>query len=306
MTLRSLRLKIYRQVRKEPQRKDMIQFEFYSPITIEEACELFAENNANAKILAGGTDLLIELRKPSAKTPTVVIDISRLQELKGIEESDNAICIKPLTTHTELLQSNIIRQFAPLLRQAVSTIGSPQIRNRGTIGGNIMNAAPCADTVPPLMALDAMVKLQSVKGERLVPFIDFFVKPYQTIAAKDEILTEIRFPKLNNSAKGVFIKLGRRNALAISRLSVAAILQKTDARLIREARIVPGAAFPTWQRMTDAENLLIGQQPSKELFAEAGKKVSEAMILLAGRRWSTEYKEPVIAVLVRRALEACQ
>jgi len=284
----------------------MKPFEFIVPKSIFETLEVLEVYSTDANILAGGTDLLIELRKSTAKAPTIVIDISRLQELKGIEEFDNDICIKSLTTHSEIMESKVIQQFAPLLRQAVSTIGSPQIRNRGTIGGNIMNAAACADTVPPLMALDAMVKLQSVKGERLVPFIDFFVKPYQTTAAKDEVLTEIRFPKLNNLAKGVFIKLGRRNALAISRLSVAAILQKTAGRLIQEARIVPGAAFPTWQRMTDAEKLLIGQQPSKELFAEAGKKVSEVMIFLAGKRWSTEYKEPVIAVLVRRALEACQ
>ena len=135
-----------------------------------------------------------------------------------------------------------------------------------------MNAAACADTVPPLMALDATVKLQSVEGERNVPMIDFFVKPYQTIAAKNEILTEIRFPKLQAPVKSAFIKLGRRNALAISRLSVAAILQKSDDGLIQEARIVPGAAFPKWQRMTEAEKILIGQKPSKELFAESRKE----------------------------------
>jgi carbon-monoxide dehydrogenase medium subunit/xanthine dehydrogenase FAD-binding subunit len=139
-----------------------------------------------------------------------------------------------------------------------------------------------------------------------VSVIDFFVKPYETIVAENEILTQIKFPKLLNSYKSAFIKLGRRNALAIARLSVAAILQKNDNGLIQEARIVPGAAFPKWQRITEAEKLLIGQKPSKELFTEAGEKVSEAMISFTGRRWSTEYKEPVIAVLVRRALEACQ
>ena len=169
-----------------------------------------------------------------------------------------------------------------------------------------MNAAACADTVPPLMALDATVKLQSLEGERIVPMVDFFVKPYQTVAAKNEILAEIRFPKLFSPVKSAFIKLGRRNALAISRLSVATILQKSDSGVIQEARIVPGAAFPKWQRMAEAEKILIGKKPSKELFTEAGYKVSEVMISFTGRRWSTEYKEPVIAVLVRRALEACQ
>jgi len=284
----------------------MKSFEYIAPQEIKDVIKLLADFNRDAQILAGGTDLLIELRKPSAKSQKVVVDISRLLELKGIEEFGNWVSIKPLATHTDILQSKVIQQFAPLLRQAVSTIGSPQIRNRGTIGGNIMNAAACADTVPPLMALDAVVKLQSVEGERTVPIIDFFVKPYQTVAAKNEILTEIRFLKLPNSATSVFIKLGRRNALAISRLSVSAILRKNDAGLIQEARIVPGAAFPKWQRMTEAEKILIGQKPSKDLFAAAGEKVSEVMISFTGRRWSTEYKEPVIAVLVRRALEACQ
>ena len=284
----------------------MKQFEFFSPKNVVETCTLLKEFGSDAQILAGGTDVLIELRKTSIKTPKAIIDISNLSELKGITGTESEIIIKPLTTHAELGSSPIIKKHARLLHMAVNVIGSPQIRNRGTIGGNIMNAAACADTVPPLMALGATVKLQSVEGERSIPIIDFFIKPYQTAAAKNEILTEIRFPKLLDPVKSAFMKLGRRNALAISRLSVAAILQKSDSGLIQEARIVPGAAFPKWQRMTEAEELLIGQKQSKELFTGAGKKVSEAMISFTGRRWSTEYKEPVIAVLVRRALEACQ
>jgi CO/xanthine dehydrogenase FAD-binding subunit len=284
----------------------MKQFEYYSPKNTAEACALLKEFGSDAQILAGGTDVLIELRKSSVKTPKAIIDISCLNELKGISETESEIVIKPLTTHTELGSSPIIKQYARLLHMAANVIGSPQIRNRGTIGGNIMNAATCADTVPPLMALNAAIKLQSTTGERTVSMADFFVKPYVTTAAREELLTEIRFPKLPSDTKSSFIKLGRRNALAISRLSVAAILQKNDSGRIQEARIVPGAAFPKWQRMTEAEQLLIGQKPSKELFAEAGKKVSEVMISFTGRRWSTEYKEPVIAVLVRRALEACQ
>jgi carbon-monoxide dehydrogenase medium subunit/xanthine dehydrogenase FAD-binding subunit len=284
----------------------MKPFEYYSPSSLSEACTLLAEFGADARILAGGTDVLVELRKQGAKSSEVIVDIARIQTLRGIEESGNSIVIKPLTTHSEILHSRIIENEAPLLRAAASGIGSPQIRNRGTIGGNIMNAAACADTVPPLIALDASVRLHSSKGEREIVLSEFFVKPYATVARPDEILVEIRFPKLAGNARSAFSKLGRRNALSIARLSVAAVLAKSEAGVITDARIVPGAAFPNWQRVTEAEKVLIGQKPSRELYSEAGKKVSEVMISFTGRRWSTEYKEPVIAVLVRRALEACE
>jgi len=237
----------------------MKQFEYFSPKNMTEACTLLNKFGDDAKILAGGTDVLIELRKTSVKAPKAIIDISGLSELNGITETESEIIIKPLTTHTELGSSAIIKKHARLLHMAANVIGSPQIRNRGTIGGNIMNAATCADTVPPLMALNATITLQSTTGERTVSLVDFFVKPYVTTATGQDLLTEIRFPKLSSDTKSSFIKLGRRNALAISRLSVAAILRKNDNGIIQEARIVPGAAFPKWQRIMEAETLLIGQ-----------------------------------------------
>lgn len=284
----------------------MRPFEYYSPQSMTEACSLLAEIGADSRILAGGTDVLVELHKSSEGSSKAIIDITRIPALRGIEESGDIIVIKPLTTHTDVLRSEIVRTHAALLQTAVLGIGSPQIRNRGTIGGNIMNAAACADTVPPLMALGASVRLRSSRGERALVLSEFFVKPYVTIAQHDEILVEIRLPKLPPHARSSFVKLGRRNALSISRLSVAAILVKDGSGVITDARIVPGAAFPKWQRVPEAERLLIGLQPSKDLFSEAGKKVSEVMISFTGRRWSTEYKEPVIAVLVRRALEGCR
>ena len=283
----------------------MRPFEYFTPESIDEACTLLEMLDTGTKILAGGTDVLIELRKSGTESPTDIIDISRISSLRGIEESGGNILIKPLTTHTEILRSKVLSSFAPLLQSAVSGIGSPQIRNRGTIGGNIMNAAACADTVPPLIALGATITLRSARGERVVALSDFFVKPYVTVAQRDEILVGIQFPKLPAGARTAFVKLGRRNALSISRLSVAAILVKDKIGAITDARIVPGAAFPKWQRVPEAEGLLLGKKPTKELFDEAGKKVSEVMISFTGRRWSTEYKEPVIAVLVRRALERC-
>jgi len=283
----------------------MKPFEYFSPQSVPEACNLLAQIGTGAKILAGGTDVLVELRKSADEVTGSIIDISRIVSLRGIEESGDAIVIKPLTTHTEILRSALVGAHAPLLKTAVAGIGSPQIRNRGTIGGNIMNAAACADTVPALIALGARIRLQSSTGDRTVALSDFFTKPYVTVAQRGELLVEIRFPKLRSDARSSFIKLGRRNALSISRLSVAAIVTRNQSGVITDARIVPGAALPTWHRVSEAENLLIGHKPTRALFVEAGKKVSEVMISFTGRRWSTEYKEPVIAVLVRRALEGC-
>ena len=283
----------------------MSPFEYIAVETLADACAVLATHGADARVLAGGTDLLVEWRRPAAKPPKVVLDISHVFDLGGITESDGAIILRPLATHADLLRSDLVRQFAPLLGAAAATIGSPQIRGRGTVGGNIMNAAACADTVPPLIALGATVTLQSQSGARELALADLFLNPYQTKARPDELLTGIRFPKLAPGARSAFIKLGRRNALSISRLSVAAILRVDDDGRIADARVVPGAAFPTWQRVTPAERMLVGEKPDTKLFAAAGQKVSEEMINITGRRWSTEYKEPVLAVLVRRALEEC-
>ena len=168
-----------------------------------------------------------------------------------------------------------------------------------------MNAAACADTIPPLVALGARVLIQSSSGRRECELGELFVGPYKTVARPNEILTRIQFPRLHSNARGAFVKLGRRNALSISRLSVAAVVERDARGNIFKARIVPGAAFPTWGRVREAERILLGQVPSRELFSAAGRKVAEMMVSVTGRRWSTEYKEPVIAVLVRRTLETC-
>ncbi|RCK75105.1 MAG: Xanthine dehydrogenase, FAD binding subunit [Ignavibacteriae bacterium] len=283
----------------------MKPFEYKFSEKLDEILDILSKFGPEAKILAGGTDLLIELRRKPAKFPKAIVDISYVKELDGIYENDNHIILKPLSTHTQIYKSNVLRRKAYLLSEAASQIGSLQIRNRGTVGGNIMNAAACADTVPPLIALNAEITLQSINDARILPLNDFFIKPYKTKANPDEVLTEIKFSALPENAKSVFIKLGRRNALSISRLSVAAVLQQDDSGKILDARLVPGAALPTWRRVTEAEEILIGEKPSMELFRAAGAKVSEVMISYTGRRWSTEYKEPVISALVRRALEKC-
>ncbi len=280
----------------------MKPFDYAAPKTIEEALALL---HNPVRILAGGTDLLIELRKPQSTLPQTVVDISHLSGLHGITDEGETIRIGPLTTHAEIERSAFIQRHAAMLSSSAANIGSPQIRNRGTVGGNIMNAATCADTVPPLVALDATVTLRSDAGARTLSLSELFIAPYKTVARSDELLTEIRFIKPSQGSRSAFIKLGRRNAVSISRLSVAAILRLSNEKIVQEARIVPGATFPTWQRIAEAERVLVGKRFSFELATQAGTVVAEQMIALTGRRWSTEYKEPVIAVLVRRALEEC-
>ena len=155
----------------------MIPFNYISVETIAEACGVLAAHAADARVLAGGTDLMVEWRRPSAELPKVVLDISRVRELAGITESDGAITIRPLATHADLLRSELVRKFASLLGAAAAAIGSPQIRDRGTVGGNLMNAATCADTVPPLIALGATVTLQSQGGLRELALADLFLQP---------------------------------------------------------------------------------------------------------------------------------
>ena len=283
----------------------MRQFSYIAAKSVEEAVAALHEHGGDARVLAGGTDLLVEWRHPGAGMPAVVIDISRIESLRGISLEGRDVLIGPLTTHAELARSGVVRSEAAFLAAAASMIGSPQIRNRGTLGGNIMNGAACADTVPPLLALGARVTLSSVDGRRECHLSGFFNKPYTTVAKPEELLTQISFPVLPPGTKCAFVKLGRRNALSISRLSVAAVVAVSETGVIADARIVPGAAQTVWKRAMEAEKILIGQHPSDSLFAEAGRVVSETLIRENGRRWSTEYKEPVIASLVRRTLEQC-
>ncbi|HVP40203.1 MAG TPA: xanthine dehydrogenase family protein subunit M [Candidatus Saccharimonadales bacterium] len=283
----------------------MRPFRYLACASVEEACAALRAHAGRARVLAGGTDLLLELRRGDGPAPEVMVDISRLEELRGIVAGNGTLRLGPLARHAELAASEPVRRRAGLLAAAAGAVGSPQVRNRGTVGGNVMNAATCADTVPPLVALGARLTLRSAGGSRELDIADFFERPYVTRARPDELLVAIEFPALPPCARSAFVKLGRRNALSIARLSVAAVVDRDASGRITDARIVPGAALPVWKRAREAEAMLVGQAPSEALFAAAGRRTAELMIGETGRRWSSEYKEPVLAVLVRRALEAC-
>ena len=214
------------------------------------------------------------------------------------------VYIGPLSTHTDLEQSEIIAKHIPFLGWASATVGSPQIRNRGTLGGSIGNAFPASDPLPALIAADALIKVYGQDGERVCLLKDFYEGKGSLKLEPGEFIREFVVKKLPEGARMGFSKLGRRKALAISRLNCAAALTMDSEGTITEARIAPGCIFILPDRVEKAEQVLIGQKPSEELFAKAGKAVSEVMIERTGVRWSTQYKEPAVQEIVLRAL--CQ
>jgi CO/xanthine dehydrogenase FAD-binding subunit len=275
-------------------------FDYRIPATLGEACDLLWDFREEGKIIAGGTDLVIELRKGDLR-PRCLIDITRIETLRKIEDRGSSISIGAGVTHSELASSPLIRQFGKVLSEAASWIGSPQVRNLGTLGGNIVNASPAADTLPPLMVLDAVGKIVSKEGERDIPFPQLFRRPYETILKPHEILARVHFPKLPLTIKNSFIRLARREAMAVARMSVAVIVRLERGRF-EDVRISIGSVTPTPRRMSEAEGVLKGRAPDEEGLKLAAHRVSETMIRQSGMRPSTSYKKPVIETLLLRAM----
>jgi CO/xanthine dehydrogenase FAD-binding subunit len=275
-------------------------FEYKAPNTIQEAIELLWKAEGKAKIIAGGTDLVIGLRNGDQRTQSI-IDITRIEELRKIEEINGSVSIGAAATHSEIASASLVKKYGKVLSDAASEIGSPQIRNLGTIGGNIINASPSADTLPPLMVLNAMGKVMSKEGERAVPLSQLFKGPYQTSLKPHELLVQIIFPKLPPDIRTSYVRLARRDAMAIARMSVAVILQ-IEKNWIEDIRISVGSVTPTPQRMLETEAFLKGKSPHGELLQKASFKISEAMIQQSGIRPSTSYKRPVVEALFVRAM----
>jgi CO/xanthine dehydrogenase FAD-binding subunit len=277
------------------------RFDYKIPNTIEEAVELLWQAKGKAKIIAGGTDLVIGLRNGDQSPPSI-IDITRIVELRKIEEKNGTVSIGAAVTHSEIASSSLVKKYGKVLSDAASEIGSPQIRNLGTIGGNIINASPSADTIPPLMVLNAMGRVVSKEGERQVLLDQLFKGPYKTNLKPHELLSQVTFPKLPLEVKSSFVRLARRNAMAIARISVAIILQ-IDKNRIEDIRISVGSVTPTSQRMSEAEAFLKGKSPDEESLQKASLKVSDTMIRQSGIRPSTSYKKPVVEALFMRAMK---
>ncbi len=276
-------------------------FDYKIPKTLQEACNLLWDYKGRAKVIAGGTDLVIALRNESLK-PEVLIDITRISELRAIEERDGMICIGGAVTHSEIASSPVIQKYGRILSDAVSEIGSPPIRNIGTIGGNIINASPAGDTIPPLLVLDAFATVVSVEGRKEVSLINLFESPYKTTLRPYEILVNIQFKKLPPSLRTGYVRLARREGMAIARMSVAVLLELEERGGVKEIRIAIGAVTPTPQRMSEAEEFLKGREPDEASLQKASYLISEAIIRRSGIRPSTSYKRPVIEALFKRAV----
>jgi CO/xanthine dehydrogenase FAD-binding subunit len=277
-------------------------FEYRSPETLTEACRVLEEWGPRGRIIAGGTDLVISLRKGEAQ-PQILIDVTRIPELRRIEEAEGKVCIGAAVTHGEIASSKLVRQYGKVLSDAASWVGSPQIRNLGTIGGNIANASPAADTLPPLMVLEANGTVFSPRGNKEVPLSDLFRGPYQSNLNPDELLVQVSFPKLSSGFRTGFVRLARRSAMAISRMSMAVVLRMTRGEnRIEEVRISAGAVTPTPHRMSEAESMLKGKKPDGETMKKAAQCISETMVQWSGVRPSTSYKAPVVEALFLRCM----
>ena len=280
----------------------MQKLSYLKPQTLKEALGYLKEYGEKVKPYAGGTDLMVQLREGSSRLKDVeyLMDVQALPELRGIKVREDSIRIGAMTSHTEVNESEVLRKHVPFLSIASSTVGSTQIRNKGTVGGNICNASPAADTLSPFVALNARLVVVSVDGEREVMVKDAMEKAGKLKLAPHEMVTSILIDRIDDYSTA-FIKLGRGKALAISRMN-AAVALKMENGVIAAARIAPGCVFSTPDRVEKAEALIVGKAPSAALFEEAGKAVSEEMIARTGIRWSTEYKKPVIEALIQRAL----
>jgi len=270
---------------------------YYRPRTLEEALEIMAQRAGEARPVAGGTDLLVKA-KDGQQSRASLFDLTAVTELKGIQERDGHLWIGAGTTHAEMMASALVARHLPSLPQACAVIGGPQIRNRGTLGGNLANASPAADTVPPLYAADAIVELVSVSARRDLPVADFFTGPRQSVLASDELIVGVRVP-IRAGVRGCFLRLGQRQAQAISKVSVAVGMTFHDGRP-DWVRVALGAVAPTVVRAPETEKALLAG--GYDGLRRAREAVKAEIAPIDDLRSTRAYRREMAAVLLERAV----
>jgi CO/xanthine dehydrogenase FAD-binding subunit len=279
----------------------MNQFKYVSPKTIEEALKILKEERVNACIAAGCSNLLPQIRDKKLN-PKLLVDITNIGELKGISQKKGKICLGPLTTITELVNSKLLFKEYPILHQAAEQFADPVVRNNATIGGNLVTASPAADMAVPLLALDALIKIESTRQQREIRLKDFFLGPGRTVLLEDEMITEIEFERSNINKNGCYLKLGLRKAMAIAIASIGINLEVKENKIV-QVRIAMGSVAPTSIRLTATEEFLQDQEVNDELLEKAINKVREEVNPISDIRASDEYRRYVSGVLFKRAFE---
>jgi CO/xanthine dehydrogenase FAD-binding subunit len=282
----------------------MRAFRVFEAKDANHAVALLAEHGPAVKVLAGGTDLLVEL-KHGAHAPQVVLDITRAADLKGISLSDAGLRIGALATHTDIMRSPFVREHLPALIDAAHTIGAVQTRNLGTLGGNLVTCVPSMDSGPTLVALEAQVTVAGPGGRREMPITDFFVGPRKTVLKHDELLVEILIPKRNVGKPTDFLKFGLRKGQALALVNAASSAWVENG-VFKAPRIALGAVAPTVIRAPQAEAYLEGKPVTTEAMTEAGRIAAGEARPISDFRATAGYRRDLIAVLTRRTLEnAC-
>ncbi len=277
--------------------------EYLNVTSVDEALHALAEKGERARIVAGATDLILELERGVRKGIETLIDVTRIPGLDQISiDEDEVIHLGPMVTHNHCVESRLIRARAYPLARAAWEVGAPQIRNRGTIAGNLITASPANDTITPLMALNASVTLQSRRGLRTVPLKDFYKGVRKTVMEADEMMVDISFPAMNPTARGTFIKLALRRVQAISIVDVAVILD-VEAGTITAASITLGAVAPVITHAPDAENYLIGKPLTDEVFEQAARLAMDSSTPIDDIRGSAAYRREMVRVGTLRGLK---
>lgn len=279
---------------------------YVNAVNLEEVQQLLADYGNNARIIAGGTDLILEIERGVRKGIETVVDITRIPGMDQIIlDGDDVIHLGPLTTHNHCVASKLIVERALPLAQAAWEVGAPQIRNRGTVAGNLITASPANDTITPLVALGAWVVLASVSGKRRVPLAEFYTGVRGTVMHPDEVLVDIAFPGLKPDQRGVFIKLGLRRAQAISLVNVAAVLTFDNDQVVKAA-ITLGSVAPIIIHASEAEEYLVGKGLTESVISKAAALAVSAASPISDVRSPADYRSEMVRVCTMRALRSLQ
>jgi len=275
-------------------------FEYYAPESVAEACQLLSQFGEKAKVLAGGTDLVVKM-KNELLAPEVVVSVKNLEQLKKVEYvAGKGVRVGALCTHNDLVKSDVLKDKFASVANAAKQMANNQVRNRGTIAGNIVSAVPSADLPPILIALNATAKLVGAKGERTLAMEDVFTGPGKTVLANDEVLTEIFIPEQKMTGSN-YIKFGLRKSGALAVVGVAVAVQVENG-VIKDARVALGAVAATPVRAKKTEEFLKGKKVTDDVLAEAGVLASGECKPISDIRASAEYRTDLVRIFTKRAL----